>query len=131
MSSDADRLLKEDLERLRRQKGHCPLTPEEAEAELRAAPDNPLSDAEINSILDQVTSGELTECPLSPELDWAGTIDTAPVEDNVFQLNRNEGASDPETDAMLDELRKKALEKHGKKKPTGMGGEPEPSGEGG
>lgn len=131
MSSDSDRFLKEDLERLRRQKGFCPLTPQEADAELRTAADNPLSDAEIRSILDQVTSGSLAESELSPDLDWAGSLDTAPVEENVFQLNRNKGESDPETDTLQDELRKKALEKHGKKKPTGMDGGPEPSGEGG
>src|SRR5262249_7360705 len=109
MSSDSDRLLREDVERLRREKGLCPLTPEEAEKELKAAPAHPLSSADIDSVLDKVKSGELTEWDAEPMPDWANSLNTADVSDDVLQLNRNPGVSDPDTDKLIDDLRRKAL----------------------
>jgi formylglycine-generating enzyme required for sulfatase activity len=67
MSSDADKHWDEVAGELRRLKGLGPLTAEEAEAEFDAAPEVPLSDEQIRSIVDLVTSGALP--PSGPGLD--------------------------------------------------------------
>jgi hypothetical protein len=127
MSTDSDRFLKDDLERLRRQKGLCPLTPKEAEEELKAAPEHPLSPAETDSLLEKVTSGDLTDWEVAPTLDWANDVNTTDVEQDVLQLNRHPGNSNPEIDALIDELRKKALSDEDK--PTGPDDGTNPKGE--
>jgi hypothetical protein len=60
MNDEADKFLKKAAKDLARRSGYAPLTPEEAQQEFDALPDVKLSDDEIASIVDQVTSGELT-----------------------------------------------------------------------
>jgi hypothetical protein len=56
MSHDAEKRAEEMLNKLRKLKGLCPMTPEEADAAYDAAPEVPLSQDKIRSIVDSVTS---------------------------------------------------------------------------
>ncbi len=134
MNDEADKFLKKAAKDLARRSGYAPLTPEEAQQEFDALPDVKLSDDEIASIVDQVTSGELTVWTPEPLDDEAATFETEAIEDDVMQLNRNEGQADAETDELLDELRRKALEDgqaDGEEDATGMDGDAKPPTEGG
>jgi len=133
MTSEADRFWQKVAKDLARQSGVAPLTPEEAQKEFEALPDAGLSGMEMDSIIDQVMSGELAVwTPVSTDADLSAT-DSEAIEQDVYQLNRNEGQADAETDELLDELRRKALEDtppDGQENQTGLGGDSEPPGKG-
>lgn len=133
MTSEADRFWQKVAKDLARQSGVAPLTSEEAQKEFEALPDAGLSGTEIDSIIDQVTSGELAVwAPVSTDADLP-VADSEAIEQDVYQLNRNEGQADAETDDLLDELRRKALEDNppdGQENQTGLGGDSEPPGKG-
>ena len=133
MTTEAHKFWQEVKKDLARHAGFAPLTPEEAQKEFDELPDTKLSDAEIESIMDQVTSGQLTDWTPTPiDLDMPES-ELEAIEKDVFQLNRNAGEADSETDELLDELRRKALEDEpsdGQENKTGMGGDTEPPGEG-
>ena len=129
MSHEADRFWEQAAKDLARRAGQAPLTPEEAQKACESLPDVKLSAAEINSIIDQVTSGELAVWTPEPLDDEAAAFATEAIEDDVLQLNRNEGQADAETDELLNELRRKALEDgqaDGKEDATGMDGDAKP-----
>ncbi|MCG3178606.1 MAG: hypothetical protein BIFFINMI_00934 [Phycisphaerae bacterium] len=133
MTSEADRFWQQVAKDLARRSGVAPLTPEEAQKEFDALPDEKLSDSQISSIIEQVTSGELAVWTPEPvDLEVPGA-DSQAIEEDVYQLNRNEGQADAETDDLLDELRRKALEDgspDGQENQTGLGGDSEPPGKG-
>lgn len=110
MSSDADKYWHEIAGKLRKKKGLGPLTPSEAEAAFDAAPEIPLSDDQIQSITDSVSSGELTTWEPTPNLDWTNEVNLEEVEEGVGQLFRNEGDRDPKTDKAEEELRQELLD---------------------
>lgn len=58
LQGQEDRWEREMWEALRKKKGFGPLTPEEAEAAYNVAPDIPLSEDQINSIVRAATSGK-------------------------------------------------------------------------
>lgn len=134
MTHEADKFWQKVAKDLARQSGLAPLTPEEAQKEFEALPDVKLSDSEIDSVIDQVTSGELavwTPTPIDAETPG---VESEAIEQDVYQLNRNEGQDDAETDELLDKLRRKALEDeppNGQEDSTGMGGDSEPPAKGG
>lgn len=86
------------------------LSPEEAEAELRDAPDMPLSEGKIDAVIRAATSGKVDACEPEPSPEYLEDIDTASVEEGVLQLDRNPGENDPETEKLIEELRRSALE---------------------
>lgn len=134
MNDEADKFLKKAAKGLARRSGYAPLTPEEAQQEFDALPDVKLSDDEIASIVDQVTSGELTVWTPIPTEEDAPGFDCEAIEDDVLQLNRNEGQADADTDELLEELRRKALEDgqaDGKEDQTGLDGDAKPPTKGG
>lgn len=134
MNHEADKFWQKAAKDLARQSGHAPLTPEEAQREFETLPDIKLSDDEIDSIVEQVTSGELTVWTPTPAEEDAINFDCEAIEEDVLQLNRNEGEADDQTDQLLDELRRKALEDgqaDGQEDANGMDGDPEPPGQGG
>jgi len=110
MTNEADKFWQEVEKDLARQAGFAPLTPEEAQKEFDDLPDTKLSDAETESIIDQVTSGQLTDWTPTPVYEETPGLESEAIEEDVYQLNRNEGEADAETDELLDELRRKALE---------------------
>ena len=129
MNHEADRFWQKAAKGLARRSGYAPLTPEEAQKEFESLPDIKLSEAEIDSIVDQVTSGELTVWTPTPLEDNTTGVDCETIEEDVLQLNRNEGQADAETDELLDELRRRALEdkpSDGQEDSTGLGGDSEP-----
>ena len=134
MSHEADKFWQKVAKGLARRSGYAPLTPEEAQKEFESLPDTKLSEAEIDAIVDQVTSGELAVWTPTPVDDDATAVDREAIEEDVLQLNRNEGQGDAETDKLLDELRRKALEDgqaDGQEDSTGVGGDQEPPEHGG
>lgn len=133
MNHEADNFWKKVAKGLARRSGYAPLTPEEAQKEFESLPEIKLSEAEINSIVDQVTSGELAVWTPTPLDDDTAGVDCKAIEEDVLQLNRNEGQADTETDKLLDELRRKALEDgkvDGQENSTGVGGDQESPGQG-
>lgn len=133
MNHEADKFWQEMAKSLARRSGYAPLTPEEAQKEFESLPDIKLSETEIESIVDQVTSGELAVWAPTPLDDDTAGFDCGAIEEDVLQLNRNEGQADAETDKLLDELRRKALEDgkaDGQEDSTGVGGDQEPPGQG-
>ena len=133
MTNEADKFWQEVEKDLARQAGFAPLTPEEAQKEFEKLPDTKLSDLEIDSIIEQVTSGQLDDWTPTPIDEQSPGLESEAIEEDVYQLNRNAGEADAETDELLDDLRRKALEDEpsdGQENETGMGGDAEPPGEG-
>jgi hypothetical protein len=95
MSSEADRIWDQCAGRLRKKKGFCPLTPEEAAAAYASAPIEPLSEERIDSIVRAATSGDASTD--EPEAEWQEDGDLADVTDQAHQLCRNKG-DDSDTD---------------------------------
>ena len=129
MSQEADKFWQNAARKLARRSGHAPLTPQQAQKEYESLPDLKLSKAQIDSVIGQVTSGELAVWePLLVPAD-APSFDSDVIDEDVLQLNRNEGQVDRETDQLLNELRRKALEDglpNGKKDSAGMDGDSKP-----
>ena len=129
MNNEADNFWHKVARGLARLSGCAPLTPEEAQKEFDSLPDTKLSEAEIDAIVDQVTSGELAVWTPTPPADDATGFNREAIEEDVLQLNRNEGQTDEDTERLLDELRRKALEDgqaDGQEDSTGVGGDQEP-----
>ena len=129
MSTQGDPLRK-DLARLRRLKGLCPLTPEEADAELAATPDTPLGDDEIERLLSSALSGSPDAQEPVPEREWSPEGELEGIDEEVLQLNRNAGDEDAEVDQRVDEHLRKALGDDGEED-DGRGDRPAPPGAGG
>ena len=129
MNPESDKFWQEIAKGLARRTGHAPLTPEEAQKEFESLSDKKLPDDQIEEIIDRVTSGEFTDwTPATPEFDLP-EFDCESIADDVLQLNRNEGDADSETDELLDQLRREALEDghdDGQEDATGLGGDQEP-----
>ncbi|MFL5241560.1 MAG: hypothetical protein ACJ8FY_05585 [Gemmataceae bacterium] len=90
MSPDADSFWKNVAGKLRRKKGFCPPTPEEAEAAFNAAPSVPLSEERINSIVEAAKSED--EEDLTDEGEWQKELESA--EERELQLFRKPGEGD-------------------------------------
>ncbi|MBL7132887.1 MAG: hypothetical protein ISS78_02200 [Phycisphaerae bacterium] len=133
MANETDKFWQDVAGDLGRQSGVSPLTPEEAQKEFEGLPDVALPESEIEAIIEQVTSGEMTIWTPTPINEEAPGLESQAIEEDVLQLNRNAGEGDAETDELLDELRRKALKDDtadGQENETGMGGDAEPPGEG-
>jgi len=97
MNSEADRFWDEIAGKLGKKKGFCPLTPEEAEAAYNAAPDVPLSEDRIASIVRAATTGETEREDPEPAAEWEDDGQVAEMADQAHQLCRNKG-DDSDTD---------------------------------
>lgn len=112
MSNEADKFWEDHLKGLRRRKGLCPLTPEEAQRELDSLQDRPLSKEEheeIDNLVDSVTSGHVKTWTPTPEFEDFEGADTEAIDEDVLQLNKNAGEGDEETEELLRKLRREAL----------------------
>lgn len=83
---------------------------DEIESELRQAKHKPLSDDEVNDILESVIA-ETDQRTTHPPSDtsWVNDVDSASVEEGVLQLNKNKGESDEEIEKRLSEHRRRLL----------------------
>ena len=108
MSHDAEKRAEEMIHKLRKLKGFCPMTPEEADAAYDAAPADPISDDEIDSMINFVTSGGKAPWEPRPDLGWADDMNTSEVEDDALQIHRNKGEDDADT-TEEDKLREEML----------------------
>ena len=133
MANEADKFWQGVAKDLARQAGVAPLSPEEAQKQCEGLPDVALPESEVESIIEQATSGELAVWTPTPINGETLGLESQAIEEDVLQLNRNAGEGDSETDELLDELRRKALEDEpadGEENATGVGGDAEPPGEG-
>lgn len=110
MSTNPEKRAEEALQKLRKLKGYCPLTPEEADAEFDAAPADPISKDEINSIVESIMSSEMASWEPVPDLGWTEGLDLDEVENDSLVLHRNEGEGDDEANAAEDSLREELLD---------------------
>jgi hypothetical protein len=131
MSSDDDRFWDDVAGKLRKAKGLCPPTPEEAEAAFDEAPEIPLSDDQIDSIVESVTSGEVTPWDPAPDTGW----DDNPAQEigeQVLAVFRNQGGDDPDGDRAESELERELLDDDDPEEDqTGLGDGATPPGGGG
>ena len=112
MNSDADRFWQGVAKRLRRAKGFSVPTPEEAEAELDAAEEDPLTEEQIDAMVQAANSGEIQSYTPMPDLSWLGAESDEYADEELLVLNRNRGEDDEEIDALLEEQRREALGDH-------------------
>jgi len=87
-----------------------PMSVSELEREIAKLSVEPMSEREIESIVDAVSRGECPPAEPEPDFDWIGEVDTSSVEEGVLQLNRNKGDTDSDIQKQMDEFRKHALE---------------------
>ena len=107
--NDAENFWNRYSGKLRRFKGLCPLTPEEAEQALKKIPHRDASDEEIDSIIEAISRDEVPESDNQPQVDWSPESDYAEI-DSEAVLFRNEGEDSTETDALEDELIEELLD---------------------
>lgn len=107
MSHDAEKRAEELLHKLRKLKGFCPMTPEEADAAYDAAPADAIPDYEIDSLIDFVTSGGRAAWEPMPDLGWTEESNSE-VEDDALQLHRKMGEDEGDT-TEEDKLREELL----------------------
>ncbi len=109
MSSDADKLWEDLAPKLRKKQGFCPLTPEEAAAAYRDAPEVKISEERIKEIVDSATSSGDEEWTPDQDGEWDGDEVVDEAARGRYQIHRNEGEKTPETDKKEDDLKRKML----------------------
>ena len=130
MTSDADEFWTEIAPKYRLYKHLCPLTAEEAEAAFDNAPAIAMTAEEIQVIVDGVVADESRDWEPDPQ-EWYNDERLNQVKDEMFAIHRDEGESDPETDAKEDESRKRMLNDESPNQQNGVDGRTTPSGDGG
>ena len=128
MNSDADRFWGEIAPQYRKLKGLCPMTYEEADAAFDDAPEISMSDDEVQEIVDAVVRDETADGE-SGSAEWSPDSSLRSVEEDLLAVFREEGETDPDTDAKEEELRKRMLSDEASGE-DGMDGGAAPSGEG-
>lgn len=110
MPTDASHEYAKLAHRLRRALRMDELTPEQAQAEYDAAEPADLPEATIDALVHGAfEESEAVEEPTFEVTQWTPSTNTSYVEHDVYQLNRNEGEPDPETDELIDKHRREAL----------------------
>lgn len=108
MNSEADRFWDEIVPKYRKLKGLCPMTPQEADAAFDGAPEIPISDDDVQRIVDGVVHDQPPDWqPDSAEWSPDGNLES--VDEDMLAVFREEGESDPDTDVKEAELRKRIL----------------------
>ena len=129
MSHDAEKRADKVLHKLRKLKGFCPMTPVEADAAYDSAPADAISDDEIDSLIDFVTSGGEASWEPKPDLGWTDEENISEVEDDALQLHRNKDEDDGDT-TEEDKLREELLSDDEEEDEDGVDGGEEPSADG-
>lgn len=121
---------------IRKAKNDCPLTPQQAQKELEAlspSEEISLSADEIEEAIKNVIDGNFEPEEGDSDIGWVDSCADSGVEEDVFALNRNKGEDDPEVNARLEELRKKAADEEddAQQDEAGMDDPKEPPGKSG
>jgi hypothetical protein len=147
MAEDNDKVWNETKGKLRRAFNLEPMCREEAEEEAkRTKSSKPMTEEDINSIMEFVQSwgarGGLSAEPEKPQDEdygdtsggWIDPVTPEMMEEELLQLNSNAGEKDADTEALLEKLRREALDndsandKHDAKDSIGLGDGEEPTG---
>jgi len=104
MISDDDKFWHDVAGKLRKAKGLCPPSPDEADAAFDEAKEIPLSDDQIKSIVESVTSGEMTVWDPVPDDDWEDSPEAAAIGEQTLALHRSQGEDDPVTEQVEKDL---------------------------
>lgn len=123
MTSDSDKYWKKAAGKLRRAKGLCPMTPEEAEAAFDAAPHIPIPPEDIQSIVQSVTSGEFASWEPTGVREWSEDGDLQGVNEDVMQLFRNEGEPEESASAQESDLEEELLSDDESEENNGLAGD--------
>ncbi len=102
MSSDDDIFLDRVVGKLRKKKGFCPPTPEEAEAAYDEAPSIPMSEDELDALVAAATAED-------EEAEWQEEEEMEAAEEWALQLYRKPGAGDAEAKKAETELEDEML----------------------
>ena len=129
MSNDAEKRAERMIHKLRKLKGFCPMTPEQADAAYDSAPADDISDDEIQSLVEFITSSGEASWEPKPDMDWDEGMNLGEVEDDAMQLYRNKGEDDGDT-SEEDSLREELLNDDETKDEDGVDGGEEPPADG-
>ena len=110
MSSDADKVFDLVANKLRKKKGLCPPTPEEAAQAFKKAKPLPVTDEERASIVDAMLSEETPLRVREQEEPWAGKPLDQEIEADCLAICRNPGEGDEETDRLEAKIEQELLE---------------------
>ncbi len=123
MAEENDKSWKDAKGKLRRAFNLDPMCKEEAEEEVKRTKNSkPMADDDVNRIMEFVLSiGERGGLSAEPESQddeeddealpaWVDPVTPEMMDEEILQLNSNAGEKDAETEALLEKLRREALE---------------------
>lgn len=97
--------------KLRKALGLASPTVKNADAEMAAAGEIPMSEEEVAQIASAAASSPPDETfEFDTDYSWIKEVETGAVSEEMLVLNRNRGEDDSEVERRIEELRKKALE---------------------
>jgi hypothetical protein len=130
MTSDADSFWDEIAPKYRTYRGLSPMTAQQADAAFDDAPAIPMTAEEIQRIVNAVVAGE--QPTWEPEATgWSRSENLEQVESDMLAVYREQGETDPETEAKEEELRNRMLNDESPDEQNGVDGGATPEGEGG
>lgn len=98
------------LHHMRREETPTAMSPDQIDALLEELDDEPLPQSQIEGIVESIQEDNVSFQHVDPDISFFDALDTSDVEEQVYQLYRNEGQEDEETLRRIDEHRRKALE---------------------
>jgi hypothetical protein len=109
MNSDADKEFDLIANKLRKKKGLCPPTPDEAAKAFKKARPIPISDEERDSIVDAMLSGQNRIHHVEPSEPWRSTPLDQEIDADCEAICRNPGEEDEETKQLEADIAEKLL----------------------
>ncbi len=110
MSSDADKVFDLVANKLRKKKGLCPPTPEEAAEAFKKTKAIPISDDEQASIIDAMLSEGTPPSHYQAAEPWASTPLDQEIDAECQAICRNPGEGDEETERLEAQIEQQLLE---------------------
>jgi hypothetical protein len=109
MSSDADKVFDLVANKLRKKKGLCPPTPEEAADAFKKAKPIPVTEEEQASIVDAMLSEETPVQDCAPSESWSSTPIDEEIDADCQAICRNPGETDEETERLEAKIEQELL----------------------
>jgi hypothetical protein len=110
MSSDADKVFDLVANKLRKKKGLCPPTPEEAAEAFKKTKAIPVSEEEQASIVDAMLSDEAPVSPCDASQPWESSPLDQEIDAECQAICRNPGEGDEETERLEAQIEQQLLE---------------------